>query len=174
MGPQRDKVCATINLMRPALDLRYMHASCNIPVVRCLPLKEDKTRQVYHLGALVRCRTSHCNTVDGCRMPIAHERRCVKRYLPTFGRIVIFSSTDFSYHGHPLPLSAPHGRARRSLALYYYTNGRPIEECVGHDCNHDHLTLWQMPAADCKCTSHRGIKSSRSRRVSTCSNPSMD
>jgi hypothetical protein len=54
--------------------------------------------------------------------------RCVKRILPIFNRCVIFTTTDFSYHGHPDPLTCPEGWSRKSLALYYYTNGRPAEE----------------------------------------------
>jgi len=53
---------------------------------------------------------------------------CQKKILPIFNRCVIFSTTDFSYHGHPEPLTCPEGRSRQSLALYYYTNGRPAEE----------------------------------------------
>lgn len=53
---------------------------------------------------------------------------CVQRILPTFNRTVIFSTTDQSYHGHPHPLTCPEGRSRRSMSLYYYTNGRPEEE----------------------------------------------
>jgi len=53
---------------------------------------------------------------------------CRKRILPVFGRCVIFSTTDFSNHGHPDPLSCPEGVTRKSLALYYYSNGRPRGE----------------------------------------------
>lgn len=53
---------------------------------------------------------------------------CVKRVLPVAGRCVIFSTTSDSWHGHPQPLSCPEGMMRRSLALYYYTNGRPADE----------------------------------------------
>ncbi len=45
-----------------------------------------------------------------------------KAVAPLFDRCVIFSTTKESLHGHPVPLSAPPGRARRSIALYYYTN----------------------------------------------------
>jgi Rps23 Pro-64 3,4-dihydroxylase Tpa1-like proline 4-hydroxylase len=55
-------------------------------------------------------------------------RRCVRRILPTFNRCVIFSTTDSSYHGHPEPLACPKGVTRKSLALYYYSNGRPAVE----------------------------------------------
>jgi Rps23 Pro-64 3,4-dihydroxylase Tpa1-like proline 4-hydroxylase len=52
----------------------------------------------------------------------------VQRIPPIFNRCVIFNTTDFSYHGHPEPLTCPPGRTRKSLALYYYSNGRPAEE----------------------------------------------
>jgi hypothetical protein len=55
-------------------------------------------------------------------------KHCVKRFLPVFNRMVIFSTTDISYHGHPDALTCPEDRSRRSLALYYYTNGRPAGE----------------------------------------------
>src|SRR5262245_5566661 len=56
---------------------------------------------------------------------------CRKKILPVFGRCVIFSTTDFSNHGHPDPLNCPEGESRKSLALYYYSNGRPREEIAG-------------------------------------------
>jgi Rps23 Pro-64 3,4-dihydroxylase Tpa1-like proline 4-hydroxylase len=59
--------------------------------------------------------------------------KCVRRIAPVFNRCVIFSTTDFSYHGHPEPLACPPGVTRKSLALYYYSNGRPEEELfAGH------------------------------------------
>ncbi len=57
--------------------------------------------------------------------------RCVQRVLPIFNRCVIFTTTSTSWHGHPEPLSCPDGRARKSLALYYYTQDRPEEEIQG-------------------------------------------
>jgi Rps23 Pro-64 3,4-dihydroxylase Tpa1-like proline 4-hydroxylase len=45
-----------------------------------------------------------------------------KEVAPSFNRAVIFSTVKEALHGHPTPLSAPPGVARRSLALYYYTN----------------------------------------------------
>lgn len=52
----------------------------------------------------------------------------VQAYLPIANRIVVFSTTDTAFHGHPDPLTSPKGVYRRSIALYYYTNGRPEEE----------------------------------------------
>jgi hypothetical protein len=53
---------------------------------------------------------------------------CVKKIAPVFNRCVIFSTTDDAYHGHPDTLECPEGTTRKSLALYYYSNGRPEEE----------------------------------------------
>jgi hypothetical protein len=53
---------------------------------------------------------------------------CRERVLPVANRCVVFSTTDYSYHGHPDPLTCPPDRSRRSMALYYYTNGRPASE----------------------------------------------
>lgn len=54
--------------------------------------------------------------------------KCAVRIAPLFNRMAIFSTTDYSWHGHPDPLTCPTDRSRRSLALYYYTNGRPASE----------------------------------------------
>lgn len=64
----------------------------------------------------------------------AGMKNCVRSVLPRFNRTVIFSTTDTSYHGHPTPLRAPEGMTRKSVSLYYYTNGRPAEErSTAHD-----------------------------------------
>ena len=51
-------------------------------------------------------------------------KQCVKKVLPIFNRMVIFTTTATSFHGHPDPLNCPPGRSRISLALYYYTVGQ--------------------------------------------------
>ena len=51
-----------------------------------------------------------------------------KKIAPLFNRMVVFPVTDWAYHGHPEPLTCPEGRTRKSIALYYYTNGRPENE----------------------------------------------
>ena len=55
---------------------------------------------------------------------------CKKKYLPNFNSMVIFGTTDFSNHGHPDPLTCPNDRSRKSLATYYYSDGRPKEEII--------------------------------------------
>lgn len=57
--------------------------------------------------------------------------RCEAKILPVFNRVMIFGTTDFTYHGHPDPLQSPPGMTRKSLALYYFSNGRPAEEVSG-------------------------------------------
>jgi hypothetical protein len=57
---------------------------------------------------------------------------CRAKILPIFGRCVIFNTTDFSYHGHPDPLGCPDSESRKSVAVYYYTSGRPAAE-IGTD-----------------------------------------
>ena len=54
--------------------------------------------------------------------------------LPLFNRTVVFTTTDSSFHGHPRPLACPDGVTRKSVSLYYYSNGRPeAERSVPHD-----------------------------------------
>ena len=47
---------------------------------------------------------------------------------PIFNRMVVFSTTDDSYHGHPDPLECPPDVLRNSIALYYYTSEQPKSE----------------------------------------------
>ena len=42
--------------------------------------------------------------------------------------MVIFSTTDFSYHGNPNKVKVNNDNSRKSIALYYYSNGRPSSE----------------------------------------------
>ena len=65
--------------------------------------------------------------------------RCGAKIAPLFNRLVIFGTTDFTYHGHPEPLRCPQGMSRKSLALYYFTNGRPAHEVSG-----GHSTLFRQ------------------------------
>lgn len=49
---------------------------------------------------------------------------------PAIGNVMLFATTDFSYHGHPDPLESPPGIWRKSIALYYYTQQRPNDEVI--------------------------------------------
>lgn len=43
------------------------------------------------------------------------------KIAPLFNRMVIFTTKENSYHGHPEPLNCPEDMSRKSLILYYYT-----------------------------------------------------
>ena len=58
----------------------------------------------------------------------ADPKRCARRVAPLFNRCVVFATTDRALHGHPTPLKCPTGQTRKSLAFYYYSNGRPENE----------------------------------------------
>lgn len=64
--------------------------------------------------------------------------RAVKRIAPLLNRFVVFETTDVAFHGHPDPLRCPEGVTRRSMAFYYYSNGRPEGEA-----SPDHTTIFQ-------------------------------
>lgn len=66
--------------------------------------------------------------------------QCVKKVLPAFNTLAMFTTTSFSYHGLPSPITCPPDRSRKSLALYYYTNGRPAGEI--NEGLEDHNTLF--------------------------------
>jgi len=52
----------------------------------------------------------------------------VVRVPPRFNTCVVFSTMSRTFHGHPDPLACPQHRCRRSLALYYFSTGRPEAE----------------------------------------------
>jgi Rps23 Pro-64 3,4-dihydroxylase Tpa1-like proline 4-hydroxylase len=49
-------------------------------------------------------------------------QRVVAEVEPKGNRILLFTTDEHSYHGHPEPLRVPEGRARQSMALYYFTD----------------------------------------------------
>lgn len=71
-----------------------------------------------------------------------------KKILPVFNRMAMFSTTSTSWHGHPNPLTCPPGKNRKSLALYYYSNGRPEEG--GVSAGDAHNTLFRKRPEDNK------------------------
>lgn len=63
---------------------------------------------------------------------------CVGQVPPNANTCLIFSTTKDSFHGMPIPLRCPPTVTRKSVALYYYSNGRPE-----HERYPDSGTLWQ-------------------------------
>jgi hypothetical protein len=62
---------------------------------------------------------------------------CINNISPILNRAVIFSTTNLSIHGHPIPLNIPNNITRQSIAVYYYT--------ISHKDNyHDEIipTIW--------------------------------
>lgn len=53
------------------------------------------------------------------------EWECVRLIRPIFNRLMIFTTNDYSWHGHTKPLVLPDGISRKSLITYYYTVSRP-------------------------------------------------
>ncbi|ABF09424.1 2OG-Fe(II) oxygenase [Cupriavidus metallidurans] len=51
------------------------------------------------------------------------KKQMVSSVLPLLNRCVIFETNEISYHGHPVPVSSG-GVTRKSLSVYYYTDGR--------------------------------------------------
>lgn len=64
---------------------------------------------------------------------------------PIFNRMVIFETSDFSFHGHPEPLKCPDGFERLSIALYYYTKERP--QNIGES---NYIAQWKLPVSEIK------------------------
>lgn len=84
---------------------------------------------------------------------------CVKSISPVFNRMVIFSTTDESWHGHPEPLACPLDRSRKSIALYYYTNGRPV--CERSD---PHSTIFKRRPQDPINPEHELLRAKRAEK----------
>src|ERR1700687_315144 len=58
----------------------------------------------------------------------ANGQNRVASSLPLYNRLVVFSARSDTFHGHPAPLQCPEGVWRKSIALYYYSTERPVEE----------------------------------------------
>ncbi|MEO8672811.1 MAG: 2OG-Fe(II) oxygenase [Tahibacter sp.] len=52
----------------------------------------------------------------------------IRQVAPLLNRAVVFTTRSDTFHGHPIPWSAPEGVFRQSIALYYYTTQRPADE----------------------------------------------
>jgi len=65
---------------------------------------------------------------------------CVVKVLPVFNRTVIFSTIPTAFHGQPDPVTCGEHRSRKSIALYYFSNGRPEEPGVSPE---ETTTIWQ-------------------------------
>ena len=48
--------------------------------------------------------------------------------FPHFNTAVLFTTRSDTFHGHPFELKCPDNKSRKSLALYYFSTGRPKSE----------------------------------------------
>ena len=55
-------------------------------------------------------------------------KKCEKKIELKFNKLCIFSTDNYSFHGYPDPIKCPENISRKSLALYYYSNGRPNQD----------------------------------------------
>lgn len=68
-------------------------------------------------------------------------RKCIQKIDPVYNRMVCFNTTDDSVHGHP---ELWHGPAtRKSMAFYYYTADRPLNEI-----SEPHSTMFKLRPQD--------------------------
>lgn len=67
--------------------------------------------------------------------------KCIKKIEPNFNTMAIFSTTSKSYHGNPGIIKCEEGNSRKSIAMYYYTNGRPEHEVV--EFLEEHSTIFK-------------------------------
>lgn len=58
------------------------------------------------------------------------DQREVSSIEPIFNRLVVFNTNDLTLHGHPDPLMFPHDYPRTSIAMYYYSHGKPDAERI--------------------------------------------
>lgn len=65
---------------------------------------------------------------------------CAVKIPPQFNHAAVFTSSDYSYHGHVIPLNCPEGVYRKSIASYYYTDELPANMAAEF-----HSTLYQTP-----------------------------
>lgn len=55
-----------------------------------------------------------------------------KMVSPIANRLVVFTTSEISFHGHPYPLRCPEGRSRKSLAVYFFTAAAPENAAAPH------------------------------------------
>lgn len=57
----------------------------------------------------------------------AYDKSFSVHIPPIANRLVIFTTSSKSFHGHPRPLPCPSNRSRKSLAVYYFTQEPPAD-----------------------------------------------
>jgi 2OG-Fe(II) oxygenase superfamily len=53
-------------------------------------------------------------------------------YVPVFNRLIVFSTTETSWHGQPVPLACPSDTLRQVFSAFYYTAASEAETADPH------------------------------------------
>ena len=71
---------------------------------------------------------------------------------PKGNRMLVFTTSDLSYHGHPDGLDCPEDVARRSMALYYFTEEKeqPVRRSTHYRARPEDGSRKYLIAADRK------------------------
>lgn len=85
----------------------------------------QKQLQLYRRVNLLYYLNEDWRPEYGGDLELWDKEKCFASYSPTFGKSVIFTTSDTSFHGHPTPLNTPDGLYRKSIAVYYYTKDKP-------------------------------------------------
>lgn len=135
-------------------DAAYPYDDCSRPTARGRRSQTGRVRLHRRVNVFIYLNRAWRNSYGGhLELWTRNMSRCAQRILPSLGRFAVFSSTDFSLHGHPTPMRLPRGRMRRSIAFYYYTVDRPSEECIDGDCGTFRDAQWQKMVDGCEsCT----------------------
>lgn len=86
---------------------------------------------------------------------------------PVINRMVVFETSEHSFHGHPKPLQVPPGVTRRSMAVYYYSTWP--EGLAQRVMTHYRLVPWQVEAIGSRISVLRGQGMAEAEIVSTLS-----
>lgn len=63
---------------------------------------------------------------------------CQGTVTPAGNRMLVFTTSQDSFHGHPDGLTCPDGQARRSMALYYFTvEDKPVRRATNYRARPD-------------------------------------
>ena len=71
----------------------------------------------------------------------AEGSKCIKKVLPSFNKLLVFDTSDISFHGLPNPIDCPEEISRKSIILYYYSKSeRPKGQT---ELKKPHSALWK-------------------------------
>jgi len=65
-------------------------------------------------------------------------QNCVTKISPSHNRVAIFSTGKKTYHGYPNPIKCPEKEARKSIAMYFYTQEKnPVQQATSYKSRPD-------------------------------------